>query len=83
MTGADPGDGLPAGVTSASNSRGPTVRRMVLGAQMRRLRQTSQISPEAAGYAMRASGSKISRMELGARVVQGTGYRRPPHAVRG
>jgi hypothetical protein len=68
MIGADPGDGLFAGDTgdtSAPYAGGPTVRRMVLGAQMRRLRQAREISPEAAGYAIRASESKISRMELG------------------
>ena len=65
MTGADPGDGLSADDASAVYAGGPTVRRMVLGAQMRRLRQASQISPETAGYAIRASGSKISRLELG------------------
>jgi Domain of unknown function (DUF5753)/Helix-turn-helix domain len=65
MISADPGGGLTSGDTSAPYAGGPTVRRMVLGAQLRRLRQASQISPEAAGYAIRASGSKISRLELG------------------
>jgi transcriptional regulator with XRE-family HTH domain len=44
---------------------GPTVRRIVMGAQLRRLRETQDISREDAGYAIRASASKISRMELG------------------
>lgn len=44
---------------------GPTVLRIVLGAQLRRLREAKQISCEEAGYEIRASGSKISRMELG------------------
>jgi transcriptional regulator with XRE-family HTH domain len=44
---------------------GPTVRRMVVGAQLRRLRETNGVTREDAGYAIRASESKISRMELG------------------
>jgi transcriptional regulator with XRE-family HTH domain len=36
-----------------------------LGTQLRRLREASGISAEAAGYAIRASHAKISRMELG------------------
>ena len=39
--------------------------RMLLGAQLRRLRETSGVSRDDAGYHIRASGSKISRMELG------------------
>jgi transcriptional regulator with XRE-family HTH domain len=46
-------------------SGGPTVRRMQLGARLRRLRETRGISREDAGWAIRASESKISRMELG------------------
>jgi transcriptional regulator with XRE-family HTH domain len=44
---------------------GPTARRMVLGGQLRRLREAKGISREDAGYAIRGSGSKISRVELG------------------
>jgi transcriptional regulator with XRE-family HTH domain len=44
---------------------GPTVRRILLGSQLRRLREEKQISREAAGYHIRASESKISRLELG------------------
>ena len=39
--------------------------RILLGAQLRRLRESAGISREDAGYHIRASGSKISRMELG------------------
>ena len=39
--------------------------RILLGAQLRRLREAAGISREDAGYHIRASGSKISRMELG------------------
>lgn len=49
----------------SSHRGGPTVLRMVLGAQLRRLRETSGISASDAGYAIRATHSKISRMELG------------------
>ncbi|MBV9858439.1 MAG: helix-turn-helix domain-containing protein [Streptosporangiaceae bacterium] len=38
---------------------------MLLGAQLRRLREAAGISREDAGYQIRASGSKISRLELG------------------
>ncbi|WRQ83501.1 helix-turn-helix transcriptional regulator [Streptomyces sp. MUM 178J] len=41
------------------------VRRILLGSQLRRLRETRGITREAAGYSIRASESKISRMELG------------------
>nr|WP_308282857.1 helix-turn-helix transcriptional regulator [Pseudonocardia nigra] len=44
---------------------GPTVLRIVLGTQLRRLREASGISREAAGDAIRASHAKISRLELG------------------
>jgi hypothetical protein len=44
---------------------GPTVLRILLGAQLRRLREGKGISREDAGWEIRASGSKISRMELG------------------
>src|ERR1700741_4567195 len=38
---------------------------MLLGAQLRRLRETAGVTRDEAGYTIRASGSKISRMELG------------------
>jgi transcriptional regulator with XRE-family HTH domain len=44
---------------------GPTMLRIQLGAQLRRLREGRGISREDAGWEIRASGSKISRMELG------------------
>jgi hypothetical protein len=44
---------------------GPTVLRILLGGHLRRLRERAGISREDAGYHIRASGSKISRMELG------------------
>ncbi|CQR62700.1 Helix-Turn-Helix Domain-Containing Protein [Streptomyces leeuwenhoekii] len=44
---------------------GSVVRRMLLGSHLRRLREAKGITREAAGYSIRASESKISRMELG------------------
>lgn len=44
---------------------GPTVLRIVLGTQLRRLREKCGISREAAGDRIRASHAKISRLELG------------------
>lgn len=43
----------------------PSVLRMVLGGQLRRLREQQGITRERAGYEIRSSESKISRMELG------------------
>jgi transcriptional regulator with XRE-family HTH domain len=51
--------------TAATGAGGPTVLRILLGSQLRRLREAQGISRDDAGYAIRASGSKISRMELG------------------
>lgn len=50
---------------SAQPGSGPTVLRILLGSQLRVLREAKGITREEAGYAIRASGSKISRMELG------------------
>lgn len=44
---------------------GPTARRIVLGSQLRRLREAAEITRADAGYSIRGSESKISRMELG------------------
>jgi hypothetical protein len=44
---------------------GPTVPRMILGNQLHRYREAAGISPDRAGYEIRASRSKISRMENG------------------
>jgi transcriptional regulator with XRE-family HTH domain len=52
-------------VISVQPGSGPTVLRILLGSQLRRLREARGITREDAGYAIRASGSKISRMELG------------------
>ncbi len=44
---------------------GPTVLRMLLGSQLRELREAAGISPDQAGYEIRGSRSKISRLEHG------------------
>ena len=54
MTEAQPGAG-----------GGPTVRRMLVGAQLRRLRSEAGLSREQAGEAIRASEWKIHRLENG------------------
>jgi len=50
---------------SADEPRGPKVLRMILGTQLRRLREAAGVTPDRAGYEIRASRSKISRMEHG------------------
>jgi len=56
-------------VTSAGDgpgsAGGPTALRILLGAHLRRLREAQGVSREDAGWEIRASESKISRMELG------------------
>jgi transcriptional regulator with XRE-family HTH domain len=52
----------PVGVAKAG---GPAVLRILLGAQLRRLREDREISREDAGYQIRASDSKMSRLERG------------------
>jgi Domain of unknown function (DUF5753)/Helix-turn-helix domain len=44
---------------------GPTVPRMILGNQLHRFRDAAGITPDRAGYEIRASRSKISRLENG------------------
>ncbi|WP_309238193.1 helix-turn-helix domain-containing protein [Actinoplanes aureus] len=56
---------MSAGSQEEAPGGGPTVLRILLGSQLRRLRESRGITREAAGYEIRASGSKISRMELG------------------
>lgn len=49
---------------------GPTVLRLLLGAQLRRLRESQAISAHDAAQAIRGSESKISRIELGRNAVR-------------
>ena len=44
---------------------GPTVLRIIVGARLRRLRESADVTTEDAGEVIRASHSKISRLELG------------------
>ena len=44
---------------------GGIILRMLLGTQLRKLRETAGVTPDRAGYEIRASRSKISRMETG------------------
>src|SRR5258708_5033060 len=52
------------GMTGASGG-GPTALRILLGAQLRRLREARRITLDEAGNVIRASGSKVSRLETG------------------
>ena len=65
--GSDAGIPLPSSVADAGSGQPgqPTVSRIVLGAQLRRLREASGITREEAGFAIRALDAKISRLELG------------------
>src|ERR1700749_185947 len=49
----------------AVDAQGPTVPRLLVGIQLRRFREAAGITPEQAAYEIRASRSKISRMENG------------------
>ena len=57
-------DGGPAPL-DPSRTGSPTVLRIVIGTQLRRLREAAGITCEAAGERIRASHAKISRLELG------------------
>jgi transcriptional regulator with XRE-family HTH domain len=52
-------------VTEAQPGGGPTVRRMLVGSQLRRLRMQRGLTREQAGEALRASEWKIHRLENG------------------
>lgn len=53
------------GASGDEQGTGPTVRRMILGTQLRRLRERAGLTRTEAGDSIRASDSKISRLELG------------------
>jgi len=55
----------PVDIGAAQPRGGPTVLRMLLGIQLRRLREAANLTPDQAGYEIRASRSKISRVEHG------------------
>jgi hypothetical protein len=52
-------------VTVAGGEGGPTALRIMLGGHLRRMREAARISRADAGWQIRASESKVSRMELG------------------
>jgi transcriptional regulator with XRE-family HTH domain len=51
-------------------TEGPTVLRIMLGGQLRRLRESRGITAQAAAKAIRGSESKISRIELGRNAIR-------------
>lgn len=64
MSTVQPGGKMPAS-TLGGGQAGATVLRMMLGNQLRRLREAAGVTPDQAGYDIRSSRSKISRMEHG------------------
>jgi len=60
-----PGEEPEDELSSPEASSGPTVLRILLGSQLRKLREAAGITPDRAGYEIRASRSKISRVEHG------------------
>src|SRR5258707_14563471 len=52
------------------SSDGPTVLRILLGTHLRRLREAKRITARQAATAIRASESKISRIELGRNAIR-------------
>ncbi len=65
MSAVQPSDELPGEPVVYEPRGGPTVLRIMLGNQLRRLREASGITPDQAGYEIRGSRSKISRIEHG------------------
>jgi Domain of unknown function (DUF5753)/Helix-turn-helix domain len=63
MSMVPPGDGPPAGLDD--ELLGPTALRIMVGSQLRRLRESAGVTPDQAGYEIWATRSKISRMEHG------------------
>ncbi len=64
MSTEEPGGGLLDPGADESPADG-FVLRMLLGSQLRHLREAAGVTPDRAGYEIRASRSKISRMETG------------------
>jgi transcriptional regulator with XRE-family HTH domain len=65
MTREQPGEPEGGSGEPGSARAGATVPRLLLGHQLRRLREAAAMTPEQAGYQIRASRSKISRIENG------------------
>jgi transcriptional regulator with XRE-family HTH domain len=64
----DPGGAMAA--PTDGPTEGPTVLRILLGTQLRRLRENRGITAQAAAKAIRGSESKISRIELGRNAIR-------------
>jgi hypothetical protein len=64
MSAVEPDGELPSSLLRPPRADA-TVLRMLLGSQLRRLREAARVTPDQAGYEIRASRSKISRMENG------------------
>lgn len=60
-----PGEGPVLNIASLAGVGSPSVLRILLGAQLRRLRESRGITLEEAGDVIRASHSKMSRLESG------------------
>jgi transcriptional regulator with XRE-family HTH domain len=65
MSAVQPSDELPGKAAPDEPRGGPTVLRIMLGNQLRRLREESGVTPDDAAYEIRGSRSKISRIEHG------------------
>ena len=65
MTEAALSEGPVLSIASLTSVESPTVLRILLGAQLRRLRESKRITLEEAGSVIRASHSKMSRLESG------------------
>src|SRR5689334_16107562 len=65
MSAVQPSNELPREPAMDEPRGGPTVLRIMLGNQLRRLREAADITPDEAGYEIRGSRSKISRIEHG------------------
>jgi transcriptional regulator with XRE-family HTH domain len=65
MSAVQPSGKLPGEPAVDEPRGGPTVLRIMLGNQLRRLREAGGITPDEAGYEIRGSRSKISRIEHG------------------
>ena len=63
MSMVPPGEGPPVGRDNEPSS--PTALRIMVGSQLRRLRESAGVTPDQAAYEIRATRSKISRMENG------------------
>jgi transcriptional regulator with XRE-family HTH domain len=61
--------GIPGGLMPEP-TEGPTVLRILLGTQLRRLRESRGVSAQEAARAIRGSESKISRIELGRNAIR-------------